>query len=259
MRACILRYRLRQSWHRGQAGTSAWVLPGQEIKLPRADRGRSRPRKPASHAVISLNCGAWTRPRRARYPVTRRPGGVSCRSPNQRVRAARQYRVTRPCPPASALTVPHTGSARPARAGLAVLQRRSHHHTAPGLQPLPRAGRRSSRLPTTSGPDGLSDWQRSAPQRIQNWDIWNDVKASRSASTVANNRRSGAYFWVVGIALIPAGVTWRDRLSLPTVGFRSFAGTRQLAQPPGSQPGREVPDDHCHPFNCARHDPARLH
>jgi len=99
VRACILRYRLRQSWHRGQAGTSAWVLPGQEIKLPRADRGRSRPRKPASHAVISLNCGAWTRPRRARYPVTRRPGGVSCRSPNQRVRAARQHRVTRPCPP----------------------------------------------------------------------------------------------------------------------------------------------------------------
>ncbi len=40
------------------------------------------------------------------------------------------------------------------------------------------------------------------------------------------------------------------------MGFRSFAGTWQLAQPPGSQHGREVPDDHCHSINCARHDPA---
>ena len=27
----------------------------------------------------------------------------------------------------------------------------------------------------------------------------------------------------------------------------------------GSQPGREVPDDHCRPIHCPRHDPARLH
>lgn len=170
-------------------GDECMVLPGQEIKSPRADRGRSRPRKPASHAVISLNCGAWTRPRRARYPLntTAWRSQLPLPKPESPSRPATPRNPT--WSPASALTVPHTGSARPARAGLAVLQRRSHHHTAPGLQPLPRAGRRSSRLPTTSGPDGLSDWQRSAPQRIQNWDIWNDVKASRSASTVANNRQ----------------------------------------------------------------------
>ena len=28
---------------------------------------------------------------------------------------------------------------------------------------------------------------------------------------------------------------------------------------PRFQPGREVPDDHCHPLHRARHDPARLH
>jgi hypothetical protein len=33
----------------------------------------------------------------------------------------------------------------------------------------------------------------------------------------------------------------------------------QLAQPPGSQPGQEVLDDHCRPIHRARHDPARLH
>ncbi len=33
----------------------------------------------------------------------------------------------------------------------------------------------------------------------------------------------------------------------------------RLAQPSGSQPGRKVPKDHCHPIHCARHDPARLH
>jgi hypothetical protein len=29
--------------------------------------------------------------------------------------------------------------------------------------------------------------------------------------------------------------------------------------PPGFQPGREVPDDHCRPICCARYDPACLH
>ena len=33
----------------------------------------------------------------------------------------------------------------------------------------------------------------------------------------------------------------------PTFGFRSIAEALRLAQPPGSQPGREVPDDHCCP------------
>jgi len=45
----------------------------------------------------------------------------------------------------------------------------------------------------------------------------------------------------------------------PTFGFRSIAGALRLAQPAGSQPGREVPDDHCRPIHRARHDPARLH
>ena len=44
---------------------------------------------------------------------------------------------------------------------------------------------------------------------------------------------------------VPLAVTWRDRPVQPTFGFRSIAGTWQLAQPPGSQPGREVPGDHC--------------
>ena len=57
---------------------------------------------------------------------------------------------------------------------------------------------------------------------------------------------------------VPLAVTWRDRRMRPTVGFRSIAGT-SLAQPPGSQPGREVPDDHCRPIHRARRDPARLH
>src|SRR5262249_51869907 len=33
----------------------------------------------------------------------------------------------------------------------------------------------------------------------------------------------------------------------------------QLAQPPGSPPGREVPDDQCRPIHCPRHHPASLH
>jgi integrase/recombinase XerD len=33
----------------------------------------------------------------------------------------------------------------------------------------------------------------------------------------------------------------------------------QMAQPPGSQPVREVPDDHCRPIHRTRYDPARLH
>ncbi len=42
-------------------------------------------------------------------------------------------------------------------------------------------------------------------------------------------------------------MTWRDRPVRPTFGFRLIAGALRLAQPPGSQPGREVPDDHCYP------------
>jgi hypothetical protein len=33
----------------------------------------------------------------------------------------------------------------------------------------------------------------------------------------------------------------------------------QLAQPFGSEPGREVPDDHSRPIHCPRHDTARLY
>jgi hypothetical protein len=42
------------------------------------------------------------------------------------------------------------------------------------------------------------------------------------------------------------------------VGFRLTARPG-LAQRPGSQPGREAPDDHCRLIHRARHDPARLH
>ena len=50
----------------------------------------------------------------------------------------------------------------------------------------------------------------------------------------------------------------RDRAGRPTVGFRltAGAGTGPASR---SQPGREVPDDHCRPIHRARHDPARLH
>ena len=41
----------------------------------------------------------------------------------------------------------------------------------------------------------------------------------------------------------PLAVTWRDRPRRPTFGFRSIAGVRGRPSP-GSQPGREVPDDH---------------
>ena len=47
-----------------------------------------------------------------------------------------------------------------------------------------------------------------------------------------------------------------------TVGFRSIAGTRGWpSSGPGSgpSPAGEVPDDHCRPIRCARHDLARLH
>jgi len=39
--------------------------------------------------------------------------------------------------------------------------------------------------------------------------------------------------------------------------FRSIAGTR-IWPSPGSQPAREVPDDHCRPIHRARHDPAGI-
>jgi integrase/recombinase XerD len=39
-------------------------------------------------------------------------------------------------------------------------------------------------------------------------------------------------------------VTWRDRVTTFTVGFRSIAGARNWSSLPGSQPVREVPDDH---------------
>ena len=106
MRACILRYRLRQSWHRGQAGTSAWVLPGHEIKSPRADRGRSRPRKPgqprghqpelrrvdpAAACPVPRNTTAW----RSQLPLPK---------PESPSRPATPRNPT--LSPASALTVP---------------------------------------------------------------------------------------------------------------------------------------------------------
>jgi hypothetical protein len=37
------------------------------------------------------------------------------------------------------------------------------------------------------------------------------------------------------------------------LGFPFNCWDSQLAQPTGSQPGREVPDDHCRPIHCSRH------
>jgi hypothetical protein len=45
----------------------------------------------------------------------------------------------------------------------------------------------------------------------------------------------------------PLAMTWRDRPTGPTFGFRSIAGTCGWPSLFGSQPGREVPDDHCRP------------
>jgi hypothetical protein len=41
--------------------------------------------------------------------------------------------------------------------------------------------------------------------------------------------------------------------------FRSIAGIRSWPSFPSLSPAREVPDDHCRPIHCPRHDPARLH
>jgi integrase/recombinase XerD len=41
------------------------------------------------------------------------------------------------------------------------------------------------------------------------------------------------------------------------VGFPLNRWDLRLAQPSESQPGPEVPDDHCRPIHCPRHDPAR--
>jgi hypothetical protein len=59
-------------------------------------------------------------------------------------------------------------------------------------------------------------------------------------------------------------VAWSDRLEKLSLGFRLTAGTRRRPGLPGSQPGREVPDDHCYPIHClvtiqpAFTDPERL-
>jgi hypothetical protein len=95
----------RRSW--SLAGTIkpsepiAWiakrVAPRKRIRAGRlVDQIPYRPGKilrrmltkadPPSHTVTSLNCGA-VRP--CSVPVARRPGGISCRSPKERVRAAR--------------------------------------------------------------------------------------------------------------------------------------------------------------------------
>jgi hypothetical protein len=54
-------------------------------------------------------------------------------------------------------------------------------------------------------------------------------------------------------------VTLCDRSVQLTFGFRLNPWDPQMAQPPGSQPGREVPDDHCCPIHCPRYHPAALH
>jgi hypothetical protein len=54
-------------------------------------------------------------------------------------------------------------------------------------------------------------------------------------------------------------VTRCDRLMRFTFGLPLNRWDSQLAQGSGSQPGPEVPDDHCRPIHCPRHDPARLH
>jgi hypothetical protein len=66
-------------------------------------------------------------------------------------------------------------------------------------------------------------------------------------SWVARHARPLASWWrrVIG----PDGLRW--------VSVEPLASG--LAQLPGSQPGREVPDDHCRPIHRARHDPACLH
>ena len=74
-----------------------------------------------------------------------------------------------------------------------------------------------------------------------------EYSAIRSTSRMACHARDAR-------ALV-ASRNWAGRL---TVGFRltAGAGTGPASR---SQPGREVPDDHCHPIHRARHDPARLH
>ena len=74
-----------------------------------------------------------------------------------------------------------------------------------------------------------------------------------------HGRRPGAFRGRLDVLWRPLilldSVTGAGRL---TVGFRSIAGTRGRPSS-GPGPAGEVPDDHCRPIRCARHDPARLH
>jgi hypothetical protein len=54
-------------------------------------------------------------------------------------------------------------------------------------------------------------------------------------------------------------VTRSGRLEKLMLGFPLNRWDPPLAQPPGSQPGREVPDDHRCPIHSPCHDPARLY
>jgi hypothetical protein len=80
----------------------------------------------------------------------------------------------------------------------------------------------------------------------------------RLGSSGAPSRRSRASLGDRSRLRLQRNVTWRDRRAELTVGFRSIAGTRG-GPGSGPSPAGEVPDDHCRPIRCARHDPARLH
>jgi len=70
--------------------------------------------------------------------------------------------------------------------------------------------------------------------------VWGVLRADRCAMPLVCCRHS---------------VTWPD--SLRWVSVEPLGPG--LAQLPGFQLGREVPDDHYRPIHCARHDPACLH
>src|SRR5262249_46667132 len=60
----------------------------------------------------------------------------------------------------------------------------------------------------------------------------------------APSRRSRTYPRLPPSPTLRRVVTWCDWLTRLALGFHSIAGTRSWPSP-GSQPGREVPDDHC--------------
>src|SRR5260370_23197255 len=86
------------------------------------------------------------------------------------------------------------------------------------------------------------------------------VRSGRSTgATVGRNRVGGMEYFSRGLlrhllVCCRHSVTWPD--SLRWVSVEPLGPG--LAQLPGFQPGREVPDDHCYPIHRARHDPARL-